>query len=147
MDARARMEIEWKCRNLCYEFAHYIDSRRYVELTALFTQNGIFNRVGQVLNGQGAILAALEQRSLDIRTRHVCHNIYFSEVGENAARALVYNTTLTGRGDPADIAVPYGLTQGVFLEFRDIYRLTTDGWRIAERIAATILTPPDMPQH
>jgi hypothetical protein len=147
MDARARMEIEWECRNLCYGFAHYIDSRRYAELTALFTQNGVFNRVGQVLNGHGAILAALEQRSLEMRTRHVCHNIYFSEVSEKTARALVYNTTLTGLGDPPSLPVPYGLTQGVFLEFRDIYCLTAEGWRIAERVASIVLTPSDMPQH
>jgi len=147
MDARARMVIEWQCRNLCYEFAHCIDSRRYVELTALFTQNGVFNRVGQVLNGHAAILAALEQRSLEMRTRHVCHNIRFGEVSEKSARALVYNTTLTGRGDPLGVPVPYGLTQGVFLEFRDIYCLTPEGWRIAERIASTVLTPSDMPQH
>jgi hypothetical protein len=147
MDPKTLLEIEWQCRNLCYEFAYCIDHRKYAQLASLFTPDGRFDRVGQVLQGHQAILDAMSKRSTDLRTRHVCSNIYFSEVGADTARALIYNTTLVGRGDPPGQTVHYGMSQGAFLEFEDTYRKTSEGWRIAERIARTMITPVDMPGH
>jgi hypothetical protein len=147
LDNATRMEIEWQCRNLCYEFAYCIDHRKYRQLAELFSIDGVFDRVGQVLQGRPAIVEALEKRSVELRTRHVCHNVYFHEVTADQAKAIIYNTTLVGRGDPEGQAVPYAMSQGAFLEFRDTYRKTSDGWRFAERSARTMLNPPDMPQH
>lgn len=147
MDLNSQMQIEWACQKLCQEFAYCIDRRRYEQLVNLFTEDGVFDRVGQLLRGRVAILEALQKRSLDLRTRHVLSNIYFVEVDGQHARALIYNTTLVGRGDPEAAPAPYGMSQGAFLEFQDLYRKTPEGWRIAERIARTVLTPEDMPKH
>jgi len=147
MDMTARMHIEWQCRNLCYEFAHCIDSRNYEQLAALFTEDGLFDRVGQPLRGRQAILEGLKKRSTEIRTRHLCHSICFNEVSDTQARAVVYNTTLVGKGDPDGQPVQYAMSQGAFLEFRDIYRSTAVGWRIAERLAYTVIVPADLPGH
>jgi len=141
------MQIEWQCRNLCYEFAYLIDTRQYSKLAALFAEDGVFDRVGQVLRGRQDIVEALLNRSSELRTRHVCNNIHFIEVGPDVARAVVYNTTLVGKGDPEGMPAPYGMSQGAFLEFRDLYRRTADGWRFGERKASVVLMPPDMPSH
>lgn len=147
MNSKARMEIEWECRNLCYEFAYCIDRRQYAQLAGLFTPDGVFDRVGQKLAGRQAIVDALGNRQSELRTRHVCHNVHFTAVDDESARAVIYNTTLVGKGDPAGEPVPYAMSQGAFLEFRDTYRKTPEGWRIAERVAYTVITPPDMPAH
>lgn len=147
MDLRTRMEIEWQCRNLSHEFAYCIDHRKYEQLVTLFTPDGVFDRVGHVLKGRELILEAMHKRSTELRTRHTCSNIHFTDVSDESARAHVYVLNLVGRGDPDGKPVQYAMSQGAFLEFRDLYRKTPDGWRIAERIASTMIMPADAPQH
>jgi len=147
VELTTRMQIEWQCRNLCYEFAYLIDARQYSQLASLFADDGVFDRVGQMLRGRQAILEALRGRSSELRTRHVCHNIHFIEMTPDSARAVVYNTTLVGKGDAEGLPALYGMSQGVFLEFRDLYCRTSDGWRFRERKASVVMNPPDMPGH
>lgn len=147
MNAQEQMEIEWRCTRLIHEFAHCMDSRNYEQLASLFTPDGVFDRVGAVLKGREQILETLRKRSLELRTRHFCVNILFSEVTATRARAKIYCVNFVGKGDPPGEAVTHAMAQGAVLEFRDVFEHTAEGWKIAERIAASVMMPTDAPHH
>jgi hypothetical protein len=145
MDAKAQMEIEWACTKLVHDFAYYMDQRRYEDLAALFTPDGVFDRVGQPLRGRREIVDALAKRPLDQRIRHVTVGIHFASVATDAATAVVYNASYVGRLDEPGKPSVYAISRPALLEFQDAYRRTPDGWRIAERVARMVLVPEDMP--
>jgi len=139
------MEIEWACTKLVHAFAYSMDQRRYEDLAALFTPDGVFDRVGQVLRGPREIVDALGKRPLDQRIRHVTVGIHFTSVAADAAEAVVYNASYVGRLDEPGKPSLYAMSQPALLEFRDAYQKKPDGWRIAERAARMVLVPEDMP--
>lgn len=135
MDSATRIEAEWQCRNLSYEFGYFIDQGLYSRVAELFTVDGVFHRHGQVLSGRDAIVEALKTRPTDRISRNVSGNIVFAELTAELARAVVYINVFLGRLDPQGKPTPY---EGSLFECRDLYRRTSDGWRIAERIALKI---------
>lgn len=145
MTSQQQMEIEWRCTKLVNEFAHSMDSRDYERLVSLFTPDGVFDRVGAVLKGREQMLETLKKRSMELRTRHFCTNILFTEVSPTEARAKIYVVNFVGKGDPEGQAVHHAMTQGAVIEFRDRYVNTADGWKIAERVAYTVVMPTDAP--
>jgi len=147
MSPQAQMEVEWACARLVQEFAFCMDRRRYEALAALFTPDGVFDRVGQVLRGRAAIQEALAARSVDLRTRHLCASPRFSDVESTTARALVYCVNFVGRGDIEGVPSIHGMAQGAVLEFEDRYERTPEGWRIAERLARPVVMPEETPSH
>ena len=145
METKTQMEIEWACTKLVHAFAYYMDQRRYDDLAALFTPEGVFDRVGQQLRGRREIVDALGKRPLDQRIRHVTVGIHFARVATDEAAAVVYNASYVGRLDEPDKPSLYAMSQPALLEFGDAFRRTPDGWRISERIARMVLVPADMP--
>jgi hypothetical protein len=146
MDNHVRMEIEWECRTLSDALAYFLDHRRYEDLVALFTPDGVFDRLGHVSRGRESLLQALRERATNITTRHLTANYYFSQVDEKIAKAVVYNVTYVGDGgDDRPLPQEHRFARSVFIEFADIYRKTPEGWRIAERIGKTIIAPKEFP--
>ena len=146
MDNRARMEIEWECTTLSNALSYFLDHRRYEDLAALFTHDGVFDRLGHVSRGRENLLQAMRERSTNITTRHFTANYYFTHVDEKFAKAIVYNVTYVGDGgDDRALPLDHRFSRSVFIEFADTYEKTSEGWRIAERIAKAIIAPKDFP--
>jgi hypothetical protein len=140
------MEIEWECTSLSNALAYFLDHRRYEDLVALFTPDGVFDRLGHVSRGRGNLLRAMQDRAANITTRHLAANYYFTQVDEKIAKAIVYNVTYVGDGgDDRSLPLEYRFSRSVFIEFADTYEKTSEGWRIAERIAKAIIAPKDFP--
>jgi hypothetical protein len=140
-----RMLVEWQCQKVCMAISRHIDERRPEAVVAGFTVDALAVMDGRRLEGRAAILEALRGRPANLRTRHLTAAIHFTEVGERQARAVVYNVTYFGEGDPPAGAVPYAASHGVFVEYHDVYRLEAEGWRLAERVMATVLAPEKIP--
>lgn len=139
MDQVERMYAEWACVRLTQDFCYFIDQRRYADLAALFTHDGVWVRHGIRLAGRAAIVAALESRPSNQFTRHVTTGFHFSEVTPDSARATFYNVshyTFESGGPP----FVYSPEKALILDFEDRFERTSDGWRIAERLTnATFL--------
>jgi hypothetical protein len=133
-----RIDTEWQCRCLSFEFGYFIDQRLYTRAAELFTTDGVFDRLGQILTGRNAIVAALDTRSADLMTRHLSGNIVFTELAVEQARAVVYIELFSGRNDQQGKPADY---QTTLVECRDLYRRTPEGWRFAERVARKIFVP------
>lgn len=135
MDASERCVIEWKCQQLALRFIALTDRQDWVGACALMTEDALFARPtdpDNPLEGRAAIQAAFEARPKERITRHLCTNIVVSAQSETEARGLLYALLYTGGKGEAGLPAPADARQ-LLGEFEDRYRLTEDGWCIAER--------------
>lgn len=139
MNAADRRAVEQDLGQLISRFSYCIDNGRYEELAGLFTEDCLFDRVGDRLEGRGAILAAMRKRHSYL-TRHVITNILFTRVEADEAEATMYVVNFVGESPTAGLPVGYAMEPAV-LEFTDQYRRTDDGWLIAQRMAKVIIKP------
>lgn len=144
MEPNARMAVEWLCSQLCYRFAYLIDSGDFEGMISLFSHDGIFDRVGQVLRGHEEMRRAFESRPR-VTSRHCVTNIHFLNVQIDRAEAHVYNMSYHALGDWADKPLVYATQNGRCIDFHDHFLLTSDGWRFASRTARVIFIPQDWP--
>jgi hypothetical protein len=124
------------CARLTAAFAVYVDSRRYGDLVNLFTEDCVFDRPGALLNGRDELRAFMERRPSNTATRHTCTAPVLDQVTAQSANGVTYLTffegesSTEGQGDVKHIAIA---------EYRDQFRLTSDGWRIARRHVVPIM--------
>lgn len=124
-------EIEWDCTQLLYRFYYLFDEFRYDAMADLFLPHGVWHRAGKRLEGREAIMAALCERSLTQRVRHVVTNVLVDATDSNEAEAVLYLTAYHHDGGeklakPPKIKSPYLLLVVTATLIR-----TDGGWRIA----------------
>ncbi len=113
-------------------FARYVDTRDYEKLIALFTPDGVLDRRGELVVGPDAIRGMMDARPPELRTRHICTNIEITPTGDPTAEGLTVFTLY--RGQEKNAAEPVELTGPAFVgEYKDQFRKTAEGWRIARR--------------
>jgi len=83
------------CHALSIAFANGIDHWRNEEVLALFTEDGTPDRWGQAIIGQAALRQWLEQRPVDVVTRHVCTNFEARQTVPNRVQGLTLFTFYT----------------------------------------------------
>lgn len=139
-----RLLIEQQCTGLSYAFAYHIDRGEFEDVIALFTPDCLFDRAGLVHRGHDEIREGMRERP-DVTTRHLMTNFHFDSVGADEATAVVYAMTYHAMGTSEDEPLVYATDNGRLLDMRDRYVRTTDGWRIASRIARAVLKPEVWP--
>jgi hypothetical protein len=123
------IQVDSICQNLISSLAYCIDHRRYNEVVALFTEDGVFERPGLKAVGKAEILNFLEKRPSNVDTRHVCGLPFFLEISERQAVVATYVTIFHGpvnEGSPTTINGTAGI-----VEFHDVCTLTSQGWRLS----------------
>lgn len=137
LTASQRCAIETDCARLTVAYAHLVDRRRYAELVALFTEDGILERPGVRVQGTSELRKFFEARPADVATRHACAAPFFEQVTSARATSITYMTLFQCQGtDEGPNTVP-----GVagLAEFHDIFVHTDHGWRIAHRVAKPVM--------
>ena len=142
MDAVQTLLAEREIAALIYDFNFLLDHGRYEELAALFTADGEFDRLGELLRGRDAILACYRERHPYL-TRHLTANLRFIRLNESEAEATMYVVDFIGRPLTEGLPVVYQLPQPILLEFDDIYSRTDLGWRIHRRRATIVMKGAD----
>lgn len=130
-DTAARRAIEADCARLINLYANLNDAREWAAVAALYAEDGLMTRPtapDTPIVGRAAILAAFLARPARI-TRHICANIVIDV--ESATRA---------RGESAMLLFSAGAAPLVG-SFRDIFVLTGEGWRFAERRGSLAFAP------
>jgi hypothetical protein len=126
----ARREIAEACERLALDYAHFADTGRWVEWAGLFAEDGELHLFGQVQKGREAIRSAVATGG-ETATLHCVSNIRIDVVGEREAAGTAYVAAFVkATSDAATASVVAPVAVGVY---RDRYRLTADGWRIAQR--------------
>jgi hypothetical protein len=127
-------DADWwsSCQALAIAFVNGLDKRRYDETAALFTDDGVFDRWGQIIAGRNALRQWMDTRPVDIVTRHVCTNFEARRVGEDSAQGSILFTFYRAQAglDPGPLPL---IGPEMIGEYVDQFRRTPDGWRIARR--------------
>lgn len=124
------------CQRLVAAFAHHVDHRESEKLVQLFTEDGTFERRGEVLRGHEEIRAAQGKRPAGVVVRHVCAPAHIELVDAEHARGVTYFQIFRAHGS-ADDVLPLPIAE-VLGQFEDEFVLTSAGWRIKARRARGI---------
>lgn len=128
MNADDRRAAEADCARLIALYANLNDEARWDEVAALYAEDGVMFRPtapDAPVAGREEILAAFKSRP-PRTTRHVCSNVVIDVESETTARGTSAMLLFTGEGAP------------LVGSFHDLFVLTGDGWRFAERRGSLI---------
>ncbi len=128
--------IEAACVKITLGFFRCLDTREHEAAAALFAPGGVWRRGGTVLNGQEAILAALNKRPAERSTAHLLSNVWAEAIDPDHARVHFY---LTLRESIATPNQPVVFRSGGVLYGTDNYVRLADGWRIQDKGTQPVL--------
>jgi hypothetical protein len=134
MTEHDRRAIEWDCTRLIHVYANLNDARKWAELAALFTEDGLMTRPtapDQPIVGRATILAHLQARP-PRDTRHISSNIVVTVDSAEAATAESVIALYTGTATPGG-GLPLMNAAPLVGQFHDRFALTPHGWRFSER--------------
>jgi hypothetical protein len=124
LSATDRRAIEWDCARLVSLYAQLNDAARWEEVAALYAPDGLMTRPtapDAPIVGREAILAAFRARPPRV-TCHISSNIVVTVESARRARGTSAMLLFTAADAPPLIG-----------GFQDVFVLTEDGWRFAER--------------
>ena len=127
------------CARLTAAFAVLVDQHRNEELGDLFTEDCSFDRPGVSLGSRAELVAFMSSRPRDQLVRHCCMPPLVEQIADDEAHGTTYLTFY--QGEPRDEGP--GALRGVtaMAEYRDVFRKTSAGWRIARRQVVPIMMP------
>lgn len=135
MDAMERLQIERACERLVARYSHLIDFGEAGRVGELFTDDGVWTSAEATMTGREQIGAGFGRRQANTgrRSRHVCTNVIIDVVSDDEAEGVSYFTLYREDGVTGAVARLEG--PQMVGEYRDRFRRTPDGWRIAHRSA------------
>ena len=112
-------------------FVNALDHREYDRVIPLFTEDGVFDRMGEQFEGRDAIRNWLHSRPEQLTMRHVCTNFEVVPITDEEMRGMTYFTVYRvlepGNG-------PFALTgPEVVGEYRDMIKRERGKWLFARR--------------
>ena len=119
------------CITLVRRFCVVADAVDADAFASLFTEDGVFERGDMRVEGQAALVKMVGARPAGLITRHLLTTSLVTPTDADTATGTHYCLVFVGGGQ-------HDATQPIVREYRDSYRRTPDGWRIAHR---TVLTP------
>ena len=122
--------VQAECQQLVARASWLGDTGDAAGFAQCFTQDGIFDRAGDVISGRAALLEHVAARPARVRVRHFNALPLIDVLDERSASGVLLSTVW--RADEE------GAAKTVMAEIRDEYRRTPDGWRIAKRTACPL---------
>lgn len=119
------------CLTLVRQFCIFADEADAPRLAALFTADAVFERGELRIEGREGLEKMVRSRAADLVTRHLVTTSLVTSVDDTRASGRHY-CLVYASGAGHDPSKP------IVREYRDEYKLTDEGWRIAHR---TVLTP------
>ncbi|MCK9282704.1 MAG: nuclear transport factor 2 family protein [Rhodocyclaceae bacterium] len=115
------------CMRLCLDIAVLADARDAAGLAQLFTEDGVFERLGQVFRGREAIRQAIAARPAEVWSRHYPANIRI-DIADDGRSANGSSYLLMFRGKAGVDG-----HELIHAEYLDEFALTAEGWRFSAR--------------
>lgn len=134
MKSQQEMSDRWELQDLCFQYAHLVDSKNFDELRKVFTEDAHvdYSVYGGSVGSLEDTIAFLKKAVSDEvfpNSQHLNANVQITVDGDSGTgRVMCYN--------PMELALPEGGTQTFMLGlwYVDEYRRTADGWRISRRV-------------
>jgi 3-phenylpropionate/cinnamic acid dioxygenase small subunit len=132
-----RTEIERACERLCLDYAHYADTGQSDDWANLFAEDGQMRLFGKEHVGRAAIRASSSGGGPNT-TVHSLSNIRIEAISADEARGTNYVTVYSQDKAAPSSASLVPVLVGIY---RDDYRRTAEGWRIARRAFQPLIKP------
>jgi hypothetical protein len=115
------------CEALCAAYAAMADASRADDFAALFTIDGVFDRMGTELVGRDAIRAIIAGRPPGTWSKHVNSNLRITVAADGRSATGTCDLAMERgiRGDPK--------VERLRGAYADQYALTGEGWRFRRR--------------
>ncbi len=127
-------EAKRACEELIVRYTHIADFGPGEDMVDLFTDDGVWTSSEMTCEGRDEINAFFSRDKGHAKSRHVSSNAHVTVNDDGTAEGLSYFTLY--RYSEEKPRVPDLDQQPVILgEYRDRYRLTDEGWKIARRQA------------
>jgi len=141
LSEQERLLIEHACTRLVLESIAANDRQDYVAFAELFTSDGVLHRPnGQPLRGRDEIVESYRTRPRNRITRHICTNILIRVESPQAAHGTTYVVLYSADSLISDKYFGAKCEPRTLIgELEDRFKLTVDGWRIAERRAKFVM--------
>ncbi len=115
------------CEALCKAYGPHADAGEADALANLYTPDGAFDRLGQLIVGRAAIRELIAGRPPGVWTKHQCSNVRIAVAADG--RSGTGRTDLEmQRGTAGVEKVDY-----VRAAYTDLFVLTDEGWRFKSR--------------
>jgi hypothetical protein len=75
---------------MTHRFHWYLDEFRYHDMIEMMREDCVWHRQGKVLKGREQVLAALNERPVTQRIRHLISNPFIAERKDNSVRLIAY---------------------------------------------------------
>lgn len=134
MNDQDQMLARLACESLITKYTHIADFGPGATMVDLFTEDGVWSSGNETYTGHDELQAFFGRDKGHAKSRHVASNMLVTLTSDDEAEGLSYFTLY--RYTEEKPRVPDLADQPVILgEYRDRYRRTADGWRIADRQA------------
>jgi len=115
------------CTALCKAYGALADAGKADEFARLYVEDGVFDRMGQLISGHAAIREVIAGRPPGTWSIHVCSNIRITVDADGCNASGVVDLDMQrGIAGSDDVQRLRGI-------YHDRYTLTAEGWRILLR--------------
>lgn len=129
------------CAQVAIDFAVAIDHEDFERVAALFTEDGVLDRFGQLAEGRARISRWLSKERPKQLIRHVCSNFSGHLLSSGDVEGSTYFTAYRTMGAPS---LPVKNTIPLMIgEWLDLFAQTAEGWRIKRRSISVAFVAAD----
>ena len=127
MQEPARSQAVAECVALCNAYGELADSGQADAFADLYTPDGVFDRLGQLIEGREALRKLIAGRPAGVWTRHGCSNVRVEVAPDlRSASGEADLEMQRGREDSSEV-------EEIRARYLDRFVLTELGWRFAAR--------------
>jgi len=140
MTGEQEFEAITQCQRLALAFGKHVDYGEAEAAAALFTEDCVFERRGEVLRGRDALVATQRAHGPNRVTRHHCLTPVVTLIDSDTAEGVTYfvlyrHVFAEASPGPAPLSGPE-----VVGDYVDLFKRTPQGWRISKRVARTVFS-------
>lgn len=122
------------CEALCRAYGPHADAGEADALANLYTPDGVFDRLGQLVVGRDAIRQLIAGRPPGVWTKHHCRNVRIEVAADG--RSASGRTDLEMQRGSAGVEK----VDEIRAEYFDAFVLTDEGWRFKSRKVVLVPT-------
>ncbi len=126
-DATTRADALRACEALCKTYGPHADAGDADALAGLYTPDGVFDRLGQLIVGRDAIRQVIAGRPPGVWTKHVCSNVRIELAADGRSASGRVDLDME-RGQAGVEKV-----DRIRAEYVDQFVLSDEGWRFRRR--------------
>jgi SnoaL-like domain len=123
------------------QIAWFTDHGPHLSIVDFYTEDGSFDRDGEIVKGRESLKLLYEKRPVSLLTRHVISNFMIDFQSSTQASSVSYASVYRFRNNDGTAPIPPVPTSGPesVSEYHDQWVLELNQWKLQSRVLRTIL--------